>query len=272
MMSAGKDMDKKERPVYRPGFVRKTDVSGLKTCRIAGCDILVSSMRELVAFLSQHVRELSGDYLMVSATNEIVMACRNENFLRCMNGSVINIPDGGPLVTFGKLHGFGDMQRITGPDLMLELFRVSEERGFRHYFYGNRQEVLDQMRARLEKDYPRLQIAGMCPSRYRNLTEEEDREVVRQINATHPDFVWFCLGAPKGCYFTADHQGILEGLLISVGAGFDYFAGNIRRAPKWMQAHDLEWLYRICQEPKRLYKRYLYNIPRFLWHAYVLKK
>ena len=128
------------------------------------------------------------------------------------------------------------------------------------------------MRARLEKDYPRLQIAGMCPSRYRNLTEEEDREVVRQINATHPDFVWFCLGAPKGCYFTADHQGILEGLLISVGAGFDYFAGNIRRAPKWMQAHDLEWLYRICQEPKRLYKRYLYNIPRFLWHAYVLKK
>lgn len=271
-MNAEENKTKSARAVYRPGFQRKLDVSGLKTCRIAGCDILVSNMRDLVAFLSDHIRELSGDYLMVSATNEIVMACQNDAFFRCMNGCAINIPDGGPLVTYGKLHGYDSMERITGPDLMLELFKVSEEKGFRHYFYGNRQEVLDRMRARLERDYPRLQIAGMRPSRYRNLTEEEDRAVVAEINASHPDFVWFCLGAPKGCFFCADHQGILEGLLISVGAGFDYFVGNIRRAPKWMQDHDLEWLYRIYQEPKRLYKRYFYNIPRFLLHAYILKK
>ena len=261
-----------ERPVYRPAFQRKLDVSALETCTIAGCEILVSTMSELVDFLSAHIRELSGDYLMVSATNEIVMACQSEDFLRCMNGAAINIPDGGPLVTYGKLHGRRDMERITGPDLMIELFKVSEEKGFRHYFYGNREETLDRMRARLEKDYPRLRIAGMSPSRYRDLTEEEDRELVAKINETHPDFVGFCLGAPKGCYFTANHQGVMEGLLISVGAGFDYFAGNIRRAPKWMQDHDLEWLYRIFQEPKRLFKRYFYNIPRFLLHAYVLKK
>ncbi len=229
-------------------------------------------MDELVRYLSEHVRELSGDYLMVTATNEIVMACEDEKFFRCQNGGVMSIPDGAPLVTYGKLHGFPEMRRTTGPDLMLALFKISEEKGYRHYFYGNRQEVLDRMRARLEKEYPRLQIAGMTPSRYRNLTAEEDREVVELINASHPDFVWFCLGAPKGCYFAADHQGIMEGLLISVGAGFDYFAGNIRRAPKWMQEHDLEWLYRIYQEPKRLYKRYCYNIPRFLLHAYLLKK
>ena len=260
------------RPVYRPDFHRKVDTASLETCRIAGCDILVSDMDALVRFLSDHVRELSGDYLMVTATNELVMACEDAQFFRCQNSGVMSIPDGSPLVTYGKLHGYRHMQRITGPDLMLALFKISEEKGFRHYFYGNRQEVLDRMRARLEQEYPRLQIAGMTPSRYRNLTEEEDREVVEMINATHPDFVWFCLGAPKGCYFTADHQGVLEGLLISVGAGFDYFAGNIQRAPQWMQKHDLEWLYRVFQEPKRLFKRYFHNIPRFLLYAYLQKR
>ena len=269
---ASTDCRSEKRAVYRPEYKRRTDTSGLETCRIAGCNILVSNMQDLVRFLTEHVEELSGDYLMVTATNELVMACEDPEFYRCQNSSVMSIPDGGPLVTYGKLHGYKDMERITGPDLMIELFKVSEEKGFRHYFYGNRQEVLDQMRERLEKEYPRLQIAGMRPSRYRDLTMEEDKEVVQEINDSKADFVWFCLGAPKGCYFTANHQGIINGLLISVGAGFDFFAGNIKRAPKWMQDHDLEWFYRTLQEPKRLIKRYGYTIPRFLWHAYILKK
>ena len=257
---------------YRKDFHRKVDTSELVTCRVAGCDIVVCSMRELVKFICDHVRELSGDYIMVTATNEIVMACKDERFYRCQNGGAFSIPDGGPLVTFGKLHGYKNMERITGPDLMIELFKVSEDKGYRHYFYGNTKEVLDRMAERLKAEYPKLQIAGMHPSRFRNLTEEEDKATVAEINATHPDFVWFCLGAPKGCYFAADHQGIIDGVLISVGAGFDYFAGKIKRAPMWMQKHDLEWLYRLYQEPLRLFRRYFYNIPMFLLYAYVLKR
>lgn len=260
------------RLVYNPSFVRKVDKAALPTLDLLGNRILVSNMDWLIDYISEHIRELSGDYLMVTATNEIVMAYKDENFYRCQNGGVLTIPDGAPLVRYGRHKGYRNMTRITGPDFMLAIFKVSAERGFRHYFYGNTQETLDKMRRRLEEEYPGLQIAGMRPSLYRNLTEEEDRAVVEEINATHPDFVWFCLGAPKGCYFAAEHQGVMEGLLISVGAGFNYLAGSLKRAPEWMQKCDLEWLYRVFQEPRRMIRRYGYIIPRFLWYAYVRRQ
>lgn len=267
-----KSKEEIDKLVYNEAYVRKVDKSSIPTCNILGNEIYVGNMKSLVEYLTQNVKELSGDYLTVTATNEIMMAYKDDKFFKCQNGGVMSIPDGGPLKTYGQKHGHKDMERITGPDLMLELFAVSAELGLRHYFYGTTQETLDKMKSRLEKDYPGLQIAGMQPSRFRNLTEEEDKEVVEQINSTNPDFVWFSLGAPKGNYFASNHQGIMDGLLISVGAGFDYFADNIKRAPVWMQKCDLEWLFRVFQEPKRMAKRYFNIIPRFLWHAYIVKK
>lgn len=100
---------------------------------------------------------------------------------------------------------------------------------------------------------------------FRALTEEEDEEIVKQINQTKPDFIWVGLGAPKQERWMAAHQGILEGFMVGVGAAFDYFAENIRRAPQWMQKLNLEWLYRLLQDPKRLFKRYLVTNTKFLW-------
>ncbi|MBR0309139.1 MAG: WecB/TagA/CpsF family glycosyltransferase [Mogibacterium sp.] len=258
--------------VYRDDFVRQADTSGLITCDILGSDILVSSMDELAAYIARNIEGLSGDYLTVSATNEIVMSLKDPDFFRCQNGGVLTIPDGAPLVTYGRKQGYKEMERITGPDLMLKMFEISRENGLSHYFYGNTEETLAKMKERLDKDYPGIKIAGMRPSLYRDLSAKEDEELVENINAVDPDIVWFCLGAPKGNFFAARHQGVINALMISVGAGFDYFTGSIQRAPEWMQKHDLEWLYRLKQEPKRLIKRYGYNIPYFLWHAYVLKR
>ncbi len=268
------DMNKKviDQMVYNVGFQRKVNKTKLPTCTILGTEVFVGNMEWLVDYLTRNIKYLSGDYLTITATNEIIMAYKDEKFFKCQNGGVMSIPDGGPLKTYGRRKGYSNMERITGPDLMLELFKTSEKNGFRHYFYGTTQDTLDKMKAKLEKEYPKLQIAGMKPSRFRNLTEEEDCQVVEEINATNPDFIWFSLGAPKGNYFAADHQGILKGFMMSVGAGFDYYAENIERAPVWMQTHDLEWLYRIFQEPKRMAKRYFNIIPRFLWLAYVEKK
>lgn len=257
---------------YRADFTRKADTSGLRTCDILGSPVLVSNMDELAAWIVDNIKDLSGDYLTVAATNEIVLSLKDPEFFRCQNGGVLTIPDGAPLVTYGRKHGYKDMERITGPDLMLKMFELSVQHGLSHYFYGNTQETLDKMRDRLEADYPGIKIAGMRPSLYRDLTDEEDAEAVAAINKTDPDFVWFCLGVPKANFFIEKHQGMIKGLMISVGAGFDYFAGSIKRAPEWMQTHDLEWLYRLMQEPKRLIRRYGYNIPYFLWHAYVLKR
>ncbi len=267
-----KSASNKQTPVYRQEFVRKADTSNLKTCDILGSAILVSNMNELADFIVNNIKDLSGDYITVSATNEIVMSLKDPDFSRCQNGGVLTIPDGAPLVTFGRKHGHSEMERITGPDLMLRMFEVSVAHGLSHYFYGNTQETLDLMYEKLNKDYPGIKIAGMHPSLYRDLSPEEDAKIVDEINSTHPDFVWFCLGAPKGPFFAARHQGIIKGLMISVGAAFDFYTGKIDRAPEWMQKHDLEWLYRLIQEPQRLIKRYGYNIPYFLWHAYVLKR
>ena len=104
---------------------------------------------------------------------------------------------------------------------------------------------------------------------FRPLTKEEDDEVIQMINEADCDFVWIGLGAPKQEIWMAEHKNRIKGLMIGVGAGFDYFAGNIKRAPMWMQKSNLEWLYRLIQEPKRLFKKYLVTNPKFIWHAMI---
>ena len=104
---------------------------------------------------------------------------------------------------------------------------------------------------------------------FRKLTKEEDEKVIVRINNCNPDFVWIGLGAPKQEIWMAEHQGKINGLMIGVGAGFDYFAGNIKRAPLWMQKSNLEWLYRLIQDPKRLFKRYFVTNTKFIWHAVI---
>ena len=101
---------------------------------------------------------------------------------------------------------------------------------------------------------------------FRALSSEEDNEVIEKINETNPDFVWIGLGAPKQEKWMFDHQGSINGLMIGVGAGFDYYAGNIKRAPQWMQKCNLEWLYRLMQDPKRLFKRYFHTNIKFILH------
>ena len=155
---------------------------------------------------------------------------------------------------------------------MAEILKISEEKGYRHYFYGSTESTLDQMRERLMENYPGLQIAGMYSPPFHPLTKEDDEQIIKEINDTDPDIVWVGLGAPKQEIWMAAHQGKVKGFMVGVGAGFDYLAGNIKRAPIWMQKNNLEWLFRLLQEPKRLFYRYWYTNTRFLWNAYIRGK
>lgn len=155
---------------------------------------------------------------------------------------------------------------------MMEVFRQSAAHGWRHYFYGSTQEVQEKMIARLQKEYPGLVIAGTDAPPFRELTLEEDALAVARINQAQPDFVWVGLGAPKQERWMAAHQGRVHGLMIGVGAGFDFFSGNVRRAPLWMQKHSLEWLYRLMQDPKRLFQRYWSTNLKFIWNATIRRK
>ena len=168
----------------------------------------------------------------------------------------------------GGKKGFADAARVTGPDLMRELLKESGTKHYRHYFYGSTQETLDILREKITEKYPGAVIAGMYSPPFRSLTADEDAEIVEKINAAKPDFVWVGLGAPKQERWMAAHENRVQALMLGVGAAFDYEAGNIRRAPAWMQRCNLEWLYRLMQDPKRLFKRYFVTNTKFLWWSW----
>lgn len=258
--------------VFNREFHREVEKAQIPTCRIMGVDIAAINMEWLLDYINSNVKKLSGDYMCVSNVHTTVTAYEDPEYRQIQNGGIMAIPDGGPLSSVGQKRGYKSMKRTTGPSLMGEILKVSAEKGYRHYFYGSTEETLEKLYQTLEREYPRLQIAGMYSPPFRPMTEEEDKAIVEQINETKPDFVWVGLGAPKQEKWMATHQGKVEGLMIGVGAGFDYFAGNISRAPEWMQKSNLEWLFRLMQDPKRLFNRYWHTNTRFIWNAYIRGK
>ena len=229
----------------------------LKYHSILGTKINVTNMDKTVRYIETHLDELKGHYICVSNVHTTVTAYRDPQYRQVQNGAAMNIPDGKPLSIVQYLRGEKEAGRVPGPDLMPELFALSEEKGYRHYFYGSTQETLDALRKKLTERYPKMNIVGMYSPPFRPMTEEEDREAVERINAAKPDFIWVGLGAPKQEKWMAAHDGRVCGVMLGVGAGFDFHAGTVKRAPKWMQEICMEWLYRIGQDPKRLLVRYL---------------
>ncbi|HAT4257866.1 TPA: WecB/TagA/CpsF family glycosyltransferase [Clostridium perfringens] len=241
----------------------------LQVCNILGVNIAVINMNETILYIEKNLEYLKGNYICVSNVHTTVMSYENEVYRNIQNSSVLALPDGGPLSVVSKMRGFKEAERVTGPDLMEELFMISNEKGYTHYFYGSTKETLDKLEVKLKQKYPKLNIVGMYSPPFRDLTELEDREIIEMINSTNADFIWIGLGAPKQEIWMYKHKNKVNGLMFGVGAGFDYHAEIIKRAPKWMQNFSLEWLYRFWQEPKRLFKRYLTTNSKFIF--YLLK-
>ena len=246
-------------------YKRKVDKKLIPTCNIMGVNIAAINMEWLLEYLDKNIDLLHGDYICVSNVHSTVTSFEEPEYCAVQNGGIMAIPDGGPLSTVGRKRGHKNMQRTTGPSLMGEIFKISAKRGYRHFFYGSKQETLDLLEEKLNENYPGIQIVGMYSPPFRPLTDEEDVMVIKMINDAKPDFVWVGLGAPKQEKWMASHQGKIDGLMIGVGAGFDYYAGNIERAPEWMQKSNMEWFYRLIQDPKRLFNRYLHTNTKFIW-------
>lgn len=233
-------------------------------CEILGVKIAAVNMERTLELIGDNLSAWSGEYICVSNVHTTVTAYEDPDYLAVQNGAVMALPDGKPLSVAAKRRGFDGADRVTGPDLMGEIFKISAERGYRHYFYGSTEETLKILSEKLTERYPGIQIVGMESPPFRPLTQDEDNEVVSRINAAAPDFIWVGLGAPKQEFFMAAHKGMLRGLMIGVGAGFDFHADKIKRAPKWMQRLSLEWFYRLMQDPRRLFRRYLHTNPKYL--------
>lgn len=239
----------------------------LTYCRILKTNINVTDMKKTVRYIDDNIEELKGKYICVSNVHTTVMSYRDEAYRKVQNGAAMALPDGKPLSIVSKNRGFRDAGRVPGPDLMPEILKLSEEKGYTHFFYGSKEETLNKLKEKLLINYPHLRIVGIYSPPFRPLTEEEDEEVINMLNNSGADFIWVGLGAPKQENWMAEHKDKVNGLMIGVGAAFDFHAGTIKRAPKWMQEYCLEWLYRISQDPKRLLKRYLDTNISFVFHT-----
>lgn len=237
------------------------------TCSIMGVKIAAVNMDWLIDFTHKNITAISGNYCCVSNVHTTVMAWENETYRAVQNGGILAIPDGGPLSSIGKKRGYKNMKRTTGPDYMEKIFESGIKKQYRHFFYGSTVETLKKMNKNITKKYPGICIAGMYSPPFRNITDEEDAEIVEMINRADPDFIWVGLGAPKQEIWMAEHKGKVRGFMVGVGAGFDYLAGNIKRAPEWMQNCNMEWLYRLVQDPGKLFKRYWCTNAKFIWHV-----
>ncbi|MCI5584718.1 MAG: WecB/TagA/CpsF family glycosyltransferase [Lachnospiraceae bacterium] len=229
-------------------------------------------MERTLRFVEENIDRLRGKYVCVSNGHTTVTAFEDEKYMMVQNSAIMALPDGEPLSIVSRKRGFREAQRVTGPDFMEQMFiRGREGNGLSHFFYGSSQETLDVLREILQKKYPGLKIAGMYSPPFRPLTEEEDEAVIEMINESNADIIWVGLGAPKQENWMYEHQDKVKGLMFGVGAGFDYHAGKLKRAPRWMQRMSLEWLMRLLQDPRRLWKRYLVTNIKFIWYILIGK-
>ena len=174
--------------------------------------------------------------------------------------------DGMPIVRIARKKGF-NAERCAAPDIMKPIIRESISQNKTHYFYGGKSDiVLERLKKNLESEFPEIRIVGAYSPPFRPLTEEEDRKVCADINEKKPDFLWIGIGAPKQELWMFDHRDkILNTRMIGVGAGFDFLAGTLDKAPKWMEDASVEWLYRLYKEPRRLWRRYIVGGVKWLF-------
>ena len=234
-------------------------------CNILGLNVAVTNMKETVSYIEENINKLKGKYICITNVHTTVMSYEDDNYKNIQNNAALILPDGNPLSSLSRRMGFKEAERVTGPDLMGEIFKLSEEKGYKHYFYGSTEEILKQLNIKLLEKYPKINIVGMYSPPFKSNVELENEEKLNEINKLNPDFLWVGLGAPKQEKWMNLHENKINGLMIGVGAGFDYFADKIKRAPKWMQRCSLEWLYRLMQEPRRLFKRYFITNSKFIY-------
>ena len=233
-----------------------------------GVGISAINLDLAVAAVGQALERKTKGYVCVTGVHGVTEAQDDPTFRDILNRSFLTTPDGMPTVWMGRWQGFRDMRRVYGPDLMLRVCEYGQSRGYRHFLYGGAPGVAEALKARLQERFPCLEIVGTYTPPFRPLTPGEEQELAQLVAGLKPDIFWVGLSTPKQEKFMAQYWQKLEAtLFFGVGAAFDFHAGRMRQAPRWMQRSGLEWLFRLGCDPARLWKRYLRNNPLFVVRA-----
>jgi N-acetylglucosaminyldiphosphoundecaprenol N-acetyl-beta-D-mannosaminyltransferase len=234
---------------------------------VLGVKVSAINLGIAVDLADQRIAAQKTGYICVTGVHGVMEAQKDAEFLSILNNAFINTPDGMPMSWVGHLQGHSQMDRVFGPDFMAAMCQRSAERGYRHFLYGGEPGVADLLKEALQRRFPDLLVVGTYTPPFRSLTAAEEEDVLTQVRASKPHILWVGLSTPKQERFMAQYIDRLEvPLLVGVGAAFDYHTGRLRDCPRWVKRAGMQWLHRLLQDPKRLWKRYLRNNPAFVWN------
>ena len=246
-------------------LLKKVDLFGIQYS-VVDYDSSVNQIISWAHGSNKNSADESGYGVTALAVHGLIEGYKNNELRNQINSIDLVVPDGQPIKwAMNWFHNTGLKDRVYGPTLTLKVLSAAAEQEIPVFFYGSKQSTLDQLKSNLLAQFPELQIVGMQADRFRESTEEEktiDRNTIKQSGAK---LVFVGRGCPRQEKWVAENKPHLPAVLLAVGAAFDFHAGTVKQAPAWMQDIGLEWLFRLNQEPKRLFKRYLTTNSLFLY-------
>lgn len=233
---------------------------------VLGVSVSGMTMGDAVTAILDAVARRHKGYVCVTGVHGVTEAQNDDAFRVILNASFLTTTDGMPLVWLGKHFVGRHVERVYGPDLMAAVFEATRSGAVRHFLYGGAPGVVETLQHRLEERFPGVSVVGSYTPPFRPLDTNERHAFVQRIRELRPDIIWVGLSTPKQERFMAEYLPALDtAVMVGVGAAFDFHAGRVRQAPRWVQRSGFEWLYRLCAEPRRLARRYLVNNPLFVW-------
>ncbi|MEJ7560433.1 MAG: WecB/TagA/CpsF family glycosyltransferase [Pedobacter sp.] len=237
----------------------------LEKKRLIAIDISRGTYKDFVGAILNYAKAKTSSYVCLANVHMVIEAYEHPEFADIVNGADLVTPDGMPLTQAIKSLYNEEQERVDGMSLLPVLLAESEENNLSVYFYGSSQETLDLTSTHLAENYPNLQVAGMYSPPFRKLTFAEEQETVEKITASGANIVFVVLGCPKQEMWMASMKGKIPAIMLGIGGALPVLVGQQKRAPEWMQKNSLEWLYRLAQEPSRLFKRYFKTNTMFMY-------
>ena len=243
------------------------DKDDIPTRKLISASICVLPFDQQINLIINWAKDYQSKMVCVSNVHMLIEAWRDSCFASVLKNADLLTPDGMPLVWMLKQLGSKESQRVAGMDIFRAACEQAAKAQVSIFLLGAKPDVLDKICRRLKKEFPTLKVAGVESPPFRPLDSTADMNTVRKINASGAGIVFVALGCPKQELWMSQHQHKIQAVMIGVGAVFPIYAGVLRQAPKFMQSYGLEWLFRLVQEPRRLWKRYFTTIPVFMWLA-----
>ncbi len=245
----------------------KTSKASSYVIEVIGFPVAASSFDAQLKIILEWASSRESKVVFVANVHMLMEAYWHPDFSFILKSADLVTPDGMPLVWMMRLMGAREQNRVSGMDLLLSLCKLTPLQNISIFFLGSESKILETIRIKLEHEFPNVKIAGMEPLPFRPLTPAEDKAIIQKIHESGTQLVLVSLGCPKQEYWMHQHKGKIQAVMIGLGGALPVFAGFQKRAPLWMRNSGLEWFYRLIQEPRRLWSRYMNTIPPFIWLA-----